>query len=85
MIAEARFTVAYRAWRHVLLEVDENLWRLTQLPTPVRAMVVGTARIGGRFIMGIMHRYARHRGFRIRAPAKTLRQAEGHTVSFPAA
>ena len=85
MIDEARFNVAYRAWRHVLLEVDENLWRLTQLPTPVRAMVVGTARIGGRFIMGIMHRYARHRGFRIRAPAKTLRQAEGHTVSFPAA
>jgi len=24
-------------------------------------------------------------GFRIRAPAKTRRQAEGHTLSFPAA
>ncbi len=85
MIDEARFNVAYRAWRHVLMEIDEDLWRLTHLPGPMKAMVVATARIGGRYILRIMHRYARHKGFRIRAPAKTRRQAGGHTLSFPAA
>ena len=85
MIDEARFNVAYRAWRHILLEIDNDLWRLTRLPAPAKAMIVATARIGGRYILGIMHRYARHKGFRIRAPATTRRQAEGHTVSFPAA
>src|SRR5437867_2493905 len=85
MIDESRFNVAYRAWRHVLLEIDEDLWHLTRLPAPTRALVVATARIGGRYILGIMHRYARRMGFRIRAPAKTRRQAEGHTLSFPAA
>src|SRR2546427_166330 len=57
----------------------------TRLPAPTRALIVATARIGGRYILGIMHRYARRMGFRIRAPATTRRQAEGHTVSFPAA
>src|SRR5213078_111292 len=85
MIDEARFNVAYRAWRHILLEVDKDLWRLTALPVPLRAMIVLTARVGGRYILDIMHRFARSKGFRIRAPAKTRRQAEGHTVSFPAA
>lgn len=85
MIDEARFNVAYRAWRHILLEIDTDLWRMTQIPAPVKALIVGTARIGGRYILRIMERYARHHGFRIRAPATTRRQAEGHTVSFPAA
>src|SRR3989449_8138863 len=85
MIDESRFNVAYRAWRHVLLEIDQDLWQLTRLPAPTRALVVATGRIGVRYILGIMHRYARRMGFRIRAPAKTRRQAEGHTVSFPAA
>ncbi len=85
MIDEARFNVAYRAWRHVLMEIDEDLWRLTNLPAPMKAMIVTTARIGGRYILGIMHRYARNKGFRIRAPARSRRQAEGHTISFPAA
>ena len=85
MIDEARFNVAYRAWRHILSEVDKDLWRLTDLPGPMKAMIVTTARLGGRYILGIMHRYARHKGFRIRAPAKTRRQAERSTVSFPAA
>src|SRR5207245_1836038 len=85
MIDESRFNVAYRAWRHVLLEIDTDLWQLTRLPAPTRALIVATARIGGRYILGIMHRYARRMGFRIRAPATTRRQAEGHTVSFPAA
>lgn len=85
MIDEARFNVAYRAWRHVLMEIDQDLWRMTKLPSPLKALIVATARVGGRYIMGIMHRYARGRGFRIREPAKTRRQAEGHTVSFPAA
>jgi radical SAM superfamily enzyme YgiQ (UPF0313 family) len=85
MIDEARFNIAYRAWRHILLEIDQDLWKLTALPLPLRALVVLTAQIGGRYIMSIMERYARNKGFRIRAPAKTRRQAEGHTVSFPAA
>src|SRR2546427_12077058 len=85
MIDESRFNVAYRAWRHVLLEIDTDLWQLTRLPAPTRALIVATARIGGRYILGIMHRYARRMGFRIRAPAATRRQAEGHTLSFPAA
>src|SRR5438552_34325 len=85
MIDEARFNVAYRAWRHILLEVDKDLWRLTTLPLPLRAMIVLTARLGGRYILDIMHRFARSKGFRVRAPAKSRRQAEGHTVSFPAA
>src|SRR5712692_9442051 len=85
MIDESRFNVAYRAWRHVLLEIDKDLWQFTRLPAPTRALIVATARIGGRYILGIMHRYARRMGFRIRAPATTRRQAEGHTVSFPAA
>ena len=85
MIDEARFNVAYRAWRHILLEIDTDLWRLTELPMPLKALVVLTAQVGGRYILRIMERYARGKGFRIRAPAKTRRQAEGHTVSFPAA
>ncbi len=85
MIDEARFNVAYRAWRHVLMEIDVDLWRLTRLPAPVRAVIVSVGRVGGRYILGMMHRYARRRGFRIRAPAKSVRQAEGHTLSFPAA
>jgi hypothetical protein len=85
MIDEARFNVAYRSWRHILTEIDKDLWELTALPTPVKAVIVATARLGGRYILGIMQRFARQKGFRIRAPAKTRRQAEGHTVSFPAA
>ena len=84
MIDESRFNVAYRAWRHVLLEIDQDLWRLTRLPAPMKALIVVTARIGGRYILDIMHRYARRKGFRIRAPSTTRRQAEGHTVTFPA-
>ncbi|HLE54887.1 MAG TPA: hypothetical protein VI999_06590, partial [Thermoplasmata archaeon] len=85
MIDEARFNIAYRAWRHVVLEMDQDLWRLTKLPLAVRAMVVATGRIGGRYILDIVRRYGSHRGFRIREPATSVRQAEGHTVSFPAA
>ncbi len=85
MIDEARFNVAFRAWRHVLLEIDTDLWRMTTLPGPLKALIVATGWVGGRYILGIMRRYGRSRGFRIRAPAKTARQAEGHTVSFPAA
>src|SRR5213596_1727181 len=85
MIDEARFNVAYRAWRHILREVDQDLWRLTALPAPMKALIVVTARLGGRYVLGIMERFAREKGFRIRAPAKTRRQAEGHTISFPAA
>ena len=85
MIDEARFNIAYRAWRHEVLEMDSILWRLTKLPLPMRAMIVATGRVGGRYILRIMERYGRHRGFRVRRPATTRREAEGHTVSFPTA
>lgn len=85
MIDEARFNIAYRAWRHEVLEMDSILWRLTHLPLPLRAMIVATGRLGGRYILHVMRKYGEDHGFRIREPAKTRRQAEGHTVSFPAA
>ena len=85
MIDEARFNVMYRAWRHVLTEIDTDLWRMTRLPAPLRALVVATGRVGGRYILHHMEKYGRQRGFRIRPVAKTRRQAEGHTVSFPTA
>jgi len=84
-VDEARFNVAYRAWRHIILEIDRDLWRMTNLPLPVRGMIVAMARLGSRFVLGIMHRYARRRGFRIREPAATRREARGHVVSLPAA
>lgn len=84
-IDEARFNVIYRAWKHILTEVDEDLWRLTRLPPPVRAVIVAVGRLGGRYVLRHMQKYARSRGFRVKEPAKTLRQAEGHTVSFPTA
>ncbi|HEY7587534.1 MAG TPA: radical SAM protein [Thermoplasmata archaeon] len=85
MIDEARFNIAYRAWRHEVIEMDSILWELTKLPLPMRALIVATGRLGGRYILSIMERYGRRRGFRIRRPAETRRQAEGHTISFPAA
>src|SRR2546422_3965654 len=84
MIDKRRFNEAYRAWRIDIQEIDTDLRQLTRISAPTRALIVATARIGGRYILGIMHRYARRMGFRIRAPAATRRQAEGHTVSFPA-
>jgi len=85
MVDEARFNVIYRAWRHILVEIDVDLWRMTRLPAPVRALIVATGRLGGRYILSLMQKYARERGFRIRPVAKTERQAEGHTISFPTA
>src|SRR5947208_15152638 len=59
MIDEARFNVAYRAWRHILREVDKDLWRLTTLPLPVAAMMVLTAPFGGGSIPDSTHRFSR--------------------------
>jgi radical SAM superfamily enzyme YgiQ (UPF0313 family) len=84
-VDEARFNVAYRGWRHIILEVDQGLWRLTKLPLPVKAMVVAMGQLGSRFVLGLMHRYARRRGFRIREPVTTSREARGNVLSFPAA
>src|SRR5439155_1153591 len=55
MIDAARFNVAYLAWRHILLEVDTDLWRLTTLPLPLRAMIVLTARLGRGYIRDERH------------------------------
>jgi radical SAM superfamily enzyme YgiQ (UPF0313 family) len=84
-IDEARFNVIYRAWRHILTEIDTDLWRMTRLPSPIRALIVSVGRLGGRYVLQHMEKYGRTRGFRVRPIAKTPRQAEGHSVSFPAA
>src|SRR5205807_10618787 len=43
MIDEARFNVAYRAWRHILREVDQDLWRLTALRVPMKTLIAVSA------------------------------------------
>ncbi len=78
---EARLNVAYRAWRHDVIEIDKDLWRFMSLPTPIRAIIAGVARLGGRYVLGAIERYAARRGFRIRKPAKTVREAEGHVIA----
>lgn len=84
-IDEARFNVAYRSWKHILSEIDKDLGWISRLPPPLRQMIHVTGILGGRYILGIMERYARGRGFRVRPKATTVREAEGHTVKFPAA
>jgi len=84
-VDEARFNVAYRAWRHIVLETERGLWRMTRLPLPIRILVVATARLGSRYVLGLMERYARRRGFRIRTPATTQREADGHVTRTSAA
>src|SRR2546428_736692 len=79
MIDESRFNVAYRACRHVLLEIDQDLWRLTRLPAPMKALIVGPGRIGGGYVLDTMHRSARRKGFRFRAPSRPCRQPRGET------
>src|SRR2546429_8324165 len=59
MIDEARFNVAYRAWRHIILEVDKDLWRLKTLPLPLRAIIVFTDRLWGINLVAIMNRFGR--------------------------
>ena len=80
MLDEARLNVAYRAWRHDVLEMDRNLWRFMSLPGPLRAAIAGVARFGGRYVLNMLERYAAKRGFRIRRPATTVREAEGHVI-----
>ena len=84
-VDEARFNVAFRAWRHIVLETERGLWRMTKLPLPIRLLVVATARLGSRYVLGLMDRYARRRGFRIRRPATTQREADGHVTRTSAA
>src|SRR3989442_237679 len=57
-IDAARFNVAYRAWRHIILEIDHDLWRLTKLPLPVEAMIIATDHISLSFMLVMMHWYA---------------------------
>ncbi len=79
-IDEARFNVAYRAWRHDVLEIDKDLWQFMDMPLPMRGLVAAIARLGGRYILNLLGRYASKRGFSVRRPATTLREAEGHIV-----
>ncbi len=83
-VDEARFNVAYRTWRHDVLEIDRDLWDMMDLPIPIRALISGVARLGGRYILSAMERYAAHRGFHIRGRATTHREAEGHVISSTA-
>ena len=69
MLDEARFNVVYRCWRHILREIDRDLWGFTALPSPVRALVTVMGLFGGRYIMRFLERYGARRGFRIRTPA----------------
>ncbi len=69
MLDEARFNVVYRCWRHILGEIDRNLWGFTRLPAPVRAVVTATGFLGGRYILRLLERYGERRGFRVRRPA----------------
>lgn len=68
MIDEARFNVVYHAWRHILREMDANLWRFARMALPVRLAVEALGLVGGRLILRHIERYANHRGFRIRRP-----------------
>ncbi len=79
-IDEARFNVAYRAWRHDVIEIDNDLGQFIDMPLPMRGMISAIARLGGRYILNLMDRYADRRGFRVRRPARTSREAEGHVV-----
>jgi len=67
-VDEANFNVAYRCWRHILLEIDTHLWSLARMSFLSKAIVNITGRIGGRYIMRIIERYGRLRGFKIRKP-----------------
>ncbi len=81
---EARLNVAYRAWRHDVLEMDQDLWRFMSLPSPLRAIVAAIGRLGGRYVLSGIEKYANRRGFRIKRPATTVREAEGHVVPIRA-
>src|SRR5256885_2513791 len=77
MIDEARFNVAYRAWRHILKEVDQDLWRLSALPAPLKTLILVTAPPGGRYVLRVIERLPRENGVRLPAPAQNRRQAAG--------
>jgi radical SAM superfamily enzyme YgiQ (UPF0313 family) len=79
-IDEARFNVAYRAWQHNVSEIRKDLWQLMDMPLPMRSIVAVVARFGGGYILHLLERYANRRGFRIRKPATTAREAEGHVI-----
>lgn len=81
---EACLNVAYRAWRHDVLEMDQDLWQMLSLPGPIRAMIAGVARFGGRWVLSIMEKYATRKGFKIRKPAKSVRESQGHVIASQA-
>ncbi len=69
MIDEARFNVYYRAWRHILSEMDEDLWRVSRMPFPVKAVINGLGRLGGRYILRHLERFGERKGFRVKPVA----------------
>ncbi len=85
MLDEARFNVIYRAWRHDALEIRRNLWRAMKLPLPLRLAMLALGRVGARYAQQRLRRWGEAQGYRIRPPARTRREAEGHTKAFPAA
>lgn len=65
MMDEARFNVVYRCWKHILQEIDETLWGLSRMNFAVKAAVNYLGRLGSRYVMGIMERFADRKGFKI--------------------
>lgn len=65
MMDEARFNVVYRCWKHILQEIDETLWNLSKMPLTVKGAVNTVGRLGGRYVMGLMERFADKKGFKI--------------------
>jgi len=84
MLDEARFNVIYRAWRHNALEIRRNLWKMMKLPGPLRAAMLVLGRLGSVYMQGRIRRWGERQGYRVRPPARTVRQAEGHTRTYPA-
>ncbi len=80
-IDEARFNVAFYAWRHNVIEIDKSLWRLMTLPLPMRAIITALARVGSRSVLNMMEKFAHRQGIRIKRPATTAREIQGHILA----
>lgn len=69
MIDEARFNVVYRAWKHILWEMDLDLWKVSQMPVPVKALINFVGRAGGRYILRHLEKFGDRKGFKVKPVA----------------
>ncbi len=72
MVDEANYNVAYRCWRHLLLEMDAHLWSFSRMSFIAKVMINMVGRAGGRYIMKFIERYGRLKGFEIRKPGTVV-------------